>query len=62
MPDAKRSNVIELRREPCVECGSCGGVLWYMITLPDKDKIPKELIAFECGGCGVRLATHIKME
>ena len=53
--------VIQFGNEPVVGCG-CGCDLWRLITPPEKDKIPRKVIFFECGDCKMRIPTNIDME
>ena len=55
------NKTIPLNREPVVGC-PCGNQTWYLIVNPNKSKIPKKLIAFECTNCEYRLTCDIEME
>jgi len=54
------AKIINFRNEPIVGC-PCGCNLWRLITIPDKDKIPRKVVAFECIDCGERISTDINM-
>ena len=53
--------VIELRREPMMAC-RCGCYVWYLITTPEKDRVARKIIHFECANCEERIETNISLE
>jgi len=57
----KTRKVVSLDREPVIGC-ECGGNTWYLVVPPQKDKVPRKVVAFECTDCGSRILTDINME
>ena len=56
----KNKKVVSLDREPIMGC-ECGENTWYLVVLPEHDKIPRKIVAFECTNCGDRMITDIGM-
>ena len=54
-------DIIDLKAEPKVACNFCC-YMWRLITNPEKDKVARKVIAFECVDCGDRVKTNITME
>ena len=55
------NKIVSLDREPVVGC-ECGGNTWYLVVLPQKDKVPRKVVTFECTDCGDRILVDINME
>lgn len=56
------AEIINLYNEPVIGCScpsSCD--IWRLITRPEKDKVPRKVIAFECVDCKKRIKTDITM-